>query len=590
MYFSPKTFNKYYRLLQMENKEGKVGRERTTGLAAFLALDRIQKMSSKNIINLHPNSEYRNKFANEFVDLLLVGKKNEMEYQASELGFIELDSQTLAKKLSSNFLTVPLKRGSMQSEIYPYPGRPAPLLNLGVEISGFGKWGVTKHSQWKNNFVRFLEGRLCGNDTFPLIVFLLRDENLPDIDNAQPHDVIYSALNNLFTEDLSDYLVAHAQIPEEWGAHDFFTDCLISIIDHLDSLLIKARSETDNNSVFIFDLDTEIDEEEFNFDQGLLKRIFAALKSGSHVILTGPPGTGKTTIATFIASKIKGHLNYETFTATSNWTTFEVLGGYLPDPRNPQILQFEEGIITKCIRENKWVIIDEINRADVDKAFGELFTVLTGKPVYLPYYKFVRNEEGLVHQKKVVIVPSNMTHIISEETEKYIVNDNWRIIGTMNTFDKSSLYQLSYAFMRRFAFIEVDPPSPEEMDLLLDEKIGALNIPEKVKSDILLYLRNIFSLGLNSIGLGVGAAIPLNVIKYLEERIQLEKDQDYIDGHLKKYILEALFMYLFPQFEGRRRLHEDIVSIIVTSLNITKLEEKALLEKELASWTGNYIG
>lgn len=77
------------------------------------------------------------------------------------------------------------------------------------------------------------------------------------------------------------------------------------------------------------------------------------------------------------------------------------MGGYLPDPLNPQRLQFEEGFITRSISENKWVIIDEINRADVDKAFGELFTVLTGNSVNLPYYNFVNESDGTIKERKL---------------------------------------------------------------------------------------------------------------------------------------------------------------------------------------------
>ena len=42
--------------------------------------------------------------------------------------------------------------------------------------------------------------------------------------------------------------------------------------------------------------------------------------------------------------------------------------------------------------QKRVLIIDEINRADIDKAFGELFTLLSGNNVDLPYLK--RNAEG----------------------------------------------------------------------------------------------------------------------------------------------------------------------------------------------------
>ena len=44
---------------------------------------------------------------------------------------------------------------------------------------------------------------------------------------------------------------------------------------------------------------------------------------------------------------------------------------------------------------------------------------------------------------------------------------NWRIIATMNVFDKNLLFDMSYALMRRFAFIEVGTPCDEAYEKLL---------------------------------------------------------------------------------------------------------------------------
>jgi len=100
--------------------------------------------------------------------------------------------------------------------------------------------------------------------------------------------------------------------------------------------------------------------------------------------------------------------------------------------------------------KNQALVIDEINRANIDKAFGQLFTVLSGQKVQLP---FTKGEED----KEVKIIPG-------EEFEKpvasheFVAPKSWRILATMNTYDKTSLYEMSYAFMRRFSFIRIEAP------------------------------------------------------------------------------------------------------------------------------------
>src|SRR5699024_5291216 len=108
-------------------------------------------------------------------------------------------------------------------------------------------------------------------------------------------------------------------------------------------------------------------------------------------------------------------------------------------------------------QKNEWLIIDEINRADIDKAFGSLFSVLTGDTVHLPY-------EANNGRKITLIMEDDGTDSLEKQT--YMIPKDWRMIATMNTIDKASLFEMSYAFMRRFAFIPVAIPRDINKNLI----------------------------------------------------------------------------------------------------------------------------
>ena len=195
----------------------------------------------------------------------------------------------------------------------------------------------------------------------------------------------------------------------------------------------------------------------------ILEQIQVALRTGKHLILTGPPGTGKTEIVHRVSEYLEAEYPYlfsgsQMTTATADWSTFDTVGGYMPDADSEtgNELRFSPGLILNRLKNrreytqrNEPLVIDELNRADIDKAFGQLFTVLSGQPVQLPY---------TLDGSEIELSPADDASNIPAAHE-YVIPESWRLFATLNTYDKTSLYEMSYAFMRRFAFIRVPAPT-----------------------------------------------------------------------------------------------------------------------------------
>lgn len=182
-------------------------------------------------------------------------------------------------------------------------------------------------------------------------------------------------------------------------------------------------------------------------DPAVYRQINAALRSGKqHIMLYGPPGTGKTSLARWIASSLPGG-QWTLVTGSSDWSSQDIIGGYQPVGNGD--VDFVPGILLRDF--DKPLIIDELNRCDIDKVIGPLFTVLSGQQTTLPY----RTDISDKYSQPYAILPRPKPNAAEHE---FAPGPAWRLIATINSIDKASLYQMSYALARRFGWVYVDAP------------------------------------------------------------------------------------------------------------------------------------
>ncbi|ATF11726.1 hypothetical protein A616_06915 [Brevibacillus brevis X23] len=484
MYFSSSVFIDNFERLRLTVNDGKKGIEQTTGLATFLAVDMAQKETGQEILNLHPeNRQHRERVTSNFVNVLCVGRRDGIELQVNNLGMIEFEQRKLDKKFSSNVLTTPVKRASETVGTRNYPSRPAPLLTLGLELVSGNKWGVKKLDNWTETFMTFFNDRLCGQDTFPLIVYLLRDHSFGSI--PDPSKALIDALQLKFTSELSDYLVTHARIPDNWDTGSFFSEIPISIEE-----LEDIAAESEEPEMVTGNL------QEGEIDNSLPKNL----------ILFGPPGTGKTFRTAELALRMCGNWLAEFGSAEKRsevMQTFKQLQDlgmieFVTFHQSIAYEEFVEGINAKvedgavhyiikdgifkeiCSRaeqsgKNHILIIDEINRANISKVFGELITLIEED-----------KRAGELNEIRVRLPYSQ---------QLFSVPSNLYIIGTMNTVDRS-IALMDVALRRRFEFEEIMP----QTDLLGvikvdDEEINLSQLVETINKRITILLDRNHTLG-----------------------------------------------------------------------------------------------